>query len=139
VESTPAPTESPTPTPTVSESASPSPTPDSPLEFRFSVLRDLEDMRTGVERARTALDEEGFGQLNWNILKIVFNFTQLEMRVPAATYENEWEKRLARLDAAVSDLSDNSDSLTISTARSKLNNIIKIIPSLEAFAKTIGN
>ncbi len=135
--------ESPTPTSTLTamatESPTPTPTPDSPLEFRMSVLRDLSDMRTGVSRARTAISEEGIGQLNWNILKIVFNLAQLTVRVPEPVYAKEWESRYAKLDAAVSDLSDNSDSLTISTARAKLNSIDKAISALETFARTIGN
>ena len=59
----PSPTTSPTAeaTPSPSESLSPSPsespTPETPLEFRFSALRDLKDLRKDVNDARVGISE----------------------------------------------------------------------------------
>jgi len=105
----------------------------------LSAIRDLDDLAKDISDARTALKEEGLGSFNWNVFEIGFNITQLEMRVPAENIADDWNNRIAQLRSSYEDLSGNLDSLTLSSARSKLSKIENGISPLRRIAKTIGN
>jgi hypothetical protein len=134
---TPTPTPSPTPTPT--PSPTPTPTPESPLEFRFSALRDLGDMRKDVADARKGITENGLGKYSWNIFEIQFNFSQLKSLTPRPEYEEKWNSRLKKLETAVDALEVNDENLTISLAKSRLQSVLNLITPLEALAKSLAN
>ena len=133
----PTPTSSTTPTPT----PTPSPTPESPIDFRFAVIRDLDDMNKDISDALRGISEDGLGKYKWNVFEIVFNMQQLKMRVPQPEYEAKWNQVLEKLDSAVADLEDatDSDGLTISLAKQKLKNVQTKIPAVKSFAKTLAN
>jgi hypothetical protein len=146
-EASPSPSASPsssaTPTPTPTESATPTasatPTPESPLEFRFSALRDLKDLRKDVRDAQQGISEEGLGKFYWNVVEIQFNMTQLETLLPREEYEDRWNAKLAILKAAVEKLDTSDENLTISKAKSQLNAVLNAIPALESIAKSLAN
>lgn len=141
----PSPTTSPSAeaTPSPSESLSPSPsespTPETPLEFRFSALRDLKDLRKDVNDARIGISEDGLGKFYWNVAEIQFNMTQLEMLLPREEYAARWNEKLAILQKAVDALDTSDENLTISKAKSQLNTILNAIPALERIAKSLAN
>lgn len=139
----PSPTASATPTPTPTESATPtasaSPTPESPLEFRFSALRDLDDLRKDVRDAQQGISEEGLGKFYWNVVEIQFNMVQLETLLPREEYADRWNAKLAILKAAVEKLDTSDENLTISKAKSQLNAVLNAIPALESIAKSLAN
>lgn len=126
-----------------SESTSPtpseSPTPETPLEFRFSALRDLKDLRKDVNDARIGISEDGLGKFYWNVAEIQFNLTQLEMLKPREEYEVRWNEKLAILKRAVEAIDTSDENLTISKAKSQLNEILNAIPALERIAKSLAN
>jgi hypothetical protein len=136
---------SPTPEPslTASESPSPtpseSPTPESPLEFRFSALRDLEDMRKDISDARAGISEEGLGKFFWNVVEIQFNMAQLEALLPREEYAEKWNAKLAILKEEVDSLDASDENLTISKAKSQLSAILSAIPALESIARSLAN
>ena len=72
---------SPTPLPEPSSTKSASPTPESSasaesaIEFRFSALRDLGDIRKDVNDARIGITQNGLGKFYWNIAEIEINFS----------------------------------------------------------------
>ncbi len=137
------PTPTPTPTPSESESASPtasaSRTPESPLEFRFSALRDLKDLRNDVKDAQQGISEEGLGKFYWNVVEIQFNMTQLETLLPREEYAERWNSKLEILKSAVEKLDTSDENLTISKAKSQLNAVLNAIPALESIAKSLAN
>jgi len=134
---------SPTPTPTPSESPtatpSESPTPETPLEFRFSALRDLKDLRTDVNDARIGISENGLGKFYWNVVEIQFNMAQLEALMPREEYAERWNQKLEILKKAVAALDTSDENLTISKAKSQLNTVLNAIPALESIAKSLAN
>ena len=69
-------------TPEASPTASATPSPETPLEFRFSALRDLDDLRKDVKDARSGISQEGLGKFYWNMVEIQFNLSQLEGLLP---------------------------------------------------------
>ena len=129
------PSASPTPTPTPSES----PTPETPLEFRFSALRDLKDLRTDVNDARIGISENGLGKFYWNVVEIQFNMAQLEALMPREEYAERWNQKLEILKKAVAALDTSDENLTISKAKSQLNTVLNAIPALESIAKSLAN
>lgn len=133
----------PTPTPSESESASPtasaSRTPESPLEFRFSALRDLKDLRKDVKDAQQGISEEGLGKFYWNVVEIQFNMTQLETLLPREEYADRWNAKLEILKSAVGKLDTSDENLTITKAKSQLNAILNAIPALESIARSLAN
>jgi len=137
------PSASPTPTPTPSESPtatpSESPTPETPLEFRFSALRDLKDLRTDVNDARIGISENGLGKFYWNVVEIQFNMAQLEALMPREEYAERWNQKLEILKKAVAALDTSDENLTISKAKSQLNTVLNAIPALESIAKSLAN
>jgi hypothetical protein len=137
------PSASPTPTPTPSESPtatpSESPTPETPLEFRFSALRDLKDLRTDVNDARIGISENGLGKFYWNVVEIQFNMAQLEALMPREEYTERWNQKLEILKKAVAALDTSDENLTISKAKSQLNTVLNAIPALESIAKSLAN
>jgi len=137
------PSASPTPTPTPSESPtatpSESPTPETPLEFRFSALRDLKDLRTDVNDARIGISENGLGKFYWNVVEIQFNMAQLEALMPREEYAERWNQKLEILKKAVAALDTSDENLTISKAKSQLNTVLNAIPTLESIAKSLAN
>ena len=137
------PSASPTPTPTPSESPtatpSESPTPETPLEFRFSALRDLKDLRTDVNDARIGISENGLGKFYWNVVEIQFNMAQLEALMPREEYAERWNQKLDILKKAVAALDTSDENLTISKAKSQLNTVLNAIPALESIAKSLAN
>jgi hypothetical protein len=137
------PSASPTPTPTPSESPtatpSESPTPETPLEFRFSALRDLKDLRTDVNDARIGISENGLGKFYWNVVEIQFNMAQLEALMPREEYAERWNQKLDILKKAVAALDTSDENLTISKAKSQLNSVLNAIPALESIAKSLAN
>ncbi len=139
----PAPTVSSTPEATISPSESPtptaSPTPETPLEFRFAALRDLKDMRTDVNDARTGITGSGLGKFYWNVAEINFNLAQLEMLLPREEYAERWNSKLEILKIAVNGLGAGEDDLTISKAKAQLNVVLNAIPALESIAKSLAN
>jgi hypothetical protein len=137
------PSASPTPTATPSESPtatpSESPTPETPLEFRFSALRDLKDLRTDVNDARIGISENGLGKFYWNVVEIQFNMAQLEALMPREEYAERWNQKLEILKKAVAALDTSDENLTISKAKSQLNTVLNAIPALESIAKSLAN
>ena len=137
------PSVSPTPEATVSPSESPtptaSPTPETPLEFRFAALRDLKDMRTDVNDARTGISGNGLGKYYWNVAEINFNLAQLALLLPREEYAERWNDKLEILTIAVRGLSAGEEELTISKAKSQLNKVLNAIPALESVAKSLAN
>lgn len=137
------PSASPTPTPKPSESPtatpSESPTPETPLEFRFSALRDLKDLRTDVNDARIGISENGLGKFYWNVVEIQFNMAQLEALMPREEYAERWNQKLEILKKAVAALDTSDENLTISKAKSQLNTVLNAIPALESIAKSLAN
>jgi hypothetical protein len=127
------PSETPSPTPTES------PTPESPIEFRFSALRDLTDMRKDLNDARIGITENGLGKFYWNLAEIKFNLVQLETLSPRDEYAVRWNQKLEILKAAVTDLGAGEDDLTISKAKSQLNRVLNAIPALESIARSLAN
>jgi hypothetical protein len=136
---------SPTPEPSITPSESPSPTPsespspETPLEFRFSALGDLDDMRKDVSDARTGISEEGLGKFFWNVVEIKFNMAQLEALMPREEYADRWNAKLAILKERVESLDASDENLTISKAKSQLSAILTAIPALETIAKSLAN
>ena len=130
-EVTPTPSESPTPTS--------SPTPETPLEFRFAALRDLKDMRTDVNDARTGITGSGLGKFYWNVPEINFNLAQLETLLPREEYAERWNAKLEILKSAVRGLGAGEEELTISKAKAQLNVVLNAIPALESIAKSLAN
>jgi hypothetical protein len=131
--------ESASPTASASPSASESPTPETPLEFRFSALRDLKDLRKDVNDAKAGISENGLGKFYWNVVEIQFNMTQLESLLPREEYADRWNSKLALLKKAVDAIDTSDENLTISKARSQLNAILNAIPALEKVAKSLAN
>lgn len=133
----------PTPTPTPSETATPtpseSPSPETPLEFRFSALRDLKDLRTDVNDARIGISEDGLGKFYWNVVEIQFNMAQLEALMPREEYAERWNQKLDILKKAVAAIDTSDENLTISKAKSQLNTVLNAIPALESIAKSLAN
>lgn len=140
-DSTNSPVATPNETSDVSETPSASPTPESPIEFRFAVLRDIDDMNKDVSDALRGISENGLGKYTWNVLEITFNMQQLKMRVPQPGYEEKWKKLLVSLETSVTQLEEatSSDDLTISLAKQKLKNVQAKIPSIRTFAMTLAN
>jgi hypothetical protein len=138
-------TQSPTPTPSASATPEtsitpdPTPSPESPLEFRFSALRDLEDLRKDVKDARTGISEDGLGKFYWNVIEIQFNLSQLERLMPREAYAEAWTTKLAVLSKAVKEIDTDDENLTISSAKAKLDRILQAIPPLEKIAKSLAN
>ena len=136
-------TQSPTPSPSVTPEASSTPeptrTPESPLEFRFSALRDLDDLKTDVGDARKGISQEGLGKFYWNLIEIQFNLSQLERLLPREAYAENWNAKLAVLSKAVNDIDTDDENLTITSAKAKLDKILKAIPPLEKIAKSLAN
>lgn len=134
---------SPTPeaTPSSSESATPTatPTPETPLEFRFSALRDLKDLRADVNDARVGISEDGLGKFYWNVVEIQFNMAQLEALLPREEYAERWNEKLEILKKAVADLDTSDENLTISKAKTQLNAVLNAIPALESIARSLAN
>ena len=135
--SSPEPTISETPEP--SPTASSTPTPETPLEFRFAALRDLEDLRKDVKDPRNGITQEGLGKFYWNLLEIQFNLTQLEGLLPREEYAEKWNSKLLLLSQAVEAIDTDDENLTISSAKSKLDKILQAIPPLEKIAKSLAN
>ena len=136
-------TQSPTPSPSATPEASitpePSRTPESPLEFRFSALRDLDDLKKDVGDARKGISQEGLGKFYWNLIEIQFNLSQIERLLPREAYAEDWNTKLAVLSKAVNDIDMDDENLTISSAKAKLDKILKAIPPLEKIAKSLAN
>jgi hypothetical protein len=137
------PTASPEPTisetPEASPTASSTPSPETPLEFRFSALRDLEDLRQDVKDARNGITQEGLGKFYWNMIEIQFNLSQLERLLPREEYAEKWNSKLSVLSQAVEAIDTDDENLTISSAKSKLDKILQAIPPLEKIAKSLAN
>ena len=125
------PSESPTPTA--------SPTPESPIQFRFAALRDLQDMRKDVNDARIGISGSGLGKFYWNLAEISFNLAQLQTLVPQEEYAVRWNQKLEILKIAVNELGAEGDELTITKAKSQLNRVLNAIPALEKIAKSLAN
>ncbi len=136
-------TSSPAPSETTSVDPSPEPTesasPDAPIDFRFSALRDLGDMRKDLKEARAGITADGLGRYYWNVAEVEFNMAQLESLVPKDEYAAKWVSALEKLRSKVDLLNPDDDSLTISKAKSGLDNVLKSIAPLEAIARTIAN
>jgi hypothetical protein len=136
-------TQSPTPSPSATPEASitpePSRTPESPLEFRFSALRDLDDLKKDVGDARKGISQEGLGKFYWNLIEIQFNLSQIERLLPREAYAEDWNTKLAVLSKVVNDIDMDDENLTISSAKAKLDKILKAIPPLEKIAKSLAN
>ena len=140
-------TASPTQSPTITVSATPevtatpsaSPSPETPLEFRFAALRDLEDLRKDVKDARNGITQEGLGKFYWNMVEVQFNLSQLEMLLPREEYAEKWKSKLMLLSQAVEAIDTDDENLTISSAKSKLDKILQTIPALEKIAKSLAN
>ena len=144
-EVTSSPTSTASPDPTISETpeasptASSTPSPETPLEFRFSALRDLEDLRQDVKDARNGITQEGLGKFYWNMIEIQFNLSQLERLLPREEYAEKWNSKLSVLSQAVEAIDTDDENLTISSAKSKLDKILQAIPPLEKIAKSLAN
>jgi hypothetical protein len=126
-------------TPLVTATPSASRSPETPLEFRFSALRDLEDLRKDVKDARNGITQEGLGKFYWNMVEIQFNLSQLQMLLPREEYAEKWESKLLLLSQAVEAIDTDDENLTISSAKSKLDKILQTIPPLEKIAKSLAN
>ena len=133
----PSPTVSATPQVTATPSASPSP--QTPLEFRFAALRDLEDLRVDVKDAKIGITQNGLGKFYWNMVEVQFNLSQLEMLLPREEYAQKWNSKLLLLSQAVKAIDTDDENLTISSAKSKLDKILLTIPPLEKIAKSLAN
>jgi len=129
----PTPTVEPTPTPSASRS------PETPLEFRFSALRDLGDMRKDLSDARIGITQNGLGKFYWNVAEVNINLTQLKILEPRDEYAERWNSKLAILDAAVDELGADDENLTITKAKAKLDKVLNAIPGLEAIARSLAN
>ena len=138
-------TQSPTPSPSVSATPEtsvtpdPTPSPETPLEFRFSALRDLEDLRKDVKDARKGISENGLGKFYWNVIEIQFNLSQIERLLPREEYAENWNAKLAVLSKAVNAIDTDDENLTISSAKAKLDKVLQAIPPLEKIAKSLAN
>ena len=138
---------SPNPSPTTTVSATPqvtatpstSPSPETPLEFRFAALRDLQDLRKDVKDAKNGITQEGLGKFYWNMVEVQFNLSQLEMLLPREEYAEKWKSKLMLLSQAVEAIDTDDENLTISSAKSKLDKILQTIPALEKIAKSLAN
>ncbi len=126
-------------TPEPSPTASSTPSPETPLEFRFAALRDLEDLRKDVKDARNGITQEGLGKFYWNLVEIRFNLTQLEGLLPREEYAEKWNNKLLLLSQAIDSIDTDDENLTISSAKSKLDKILQAIPPLEKIAKSLAN
>jgi hypothetical protein len=126
-------------TPEASPTASATPSPETPLEFRFSALRDLDDLRKDVKDARSGISQEGLGKFYWNMVEIQFNLSQLEGLLPREEYAEIWNSKLLILSQAVEAIDTDDENLTISSAKSKLDKILQAIPPLEKIAKSLAN
>ena len=126
-------TQSQSPTPTAS------PTPETPLEFRFSAIRDLGDLRDDVNDARIGISEDGLGKYYWNIVEIQFNMSQLESLLPRQEYAERWNSKLEVLKKAVAKLDTSDEDLTISKAKAQLDAVLNAIPALESIARSLAN
>lgn len=135
--------QSPEPSLSPSESASPSPeaskTPETPIEFRFSALRDLGDMRKDLSDARIGITQNGLGKFYWNVAEVTINLTQLKILEPQEEYAERWNSKLAILEAAVDELGADDENLTITKAKAKLDKVLNAIPALEAIARSLAN
>lgn len=131
----PTPTVEPTPTPTPGASKSP----ETPLEFRFSALRDLGDMRKDLNDARIGITQNGLGKFYWNVAEVNINLAQLEILDPREEYAEKWNSKLEILKSAVTELGEDDEELTISKAKAKLDKVLNAIPALESIAKSLAN
>jgi hypothetical protein len=122
-----------TPTPSVSQ------TPNSQLEFRFSALRDLGDIRKDVSDARVGITQNGLAKFYWNVAEININMVQLEILLPRDEYAKKWNEKLEILKSAIDDLGQDSENLTISKAKVKLNKVLNALPALENIARSLAN
>jgi hypothetical protein len=122
-----------TPTPSVSQ------TPNSQLEFRFSALRDLGDIRKDVSDARVGITQNGLGKFYWNVAEININMVQLEILLPRDEYAKKWNEKLEILKSAIDDLGQDDEDLTISKAKIKLNKVLNALPALENIARSLAN
>jgi hypothetical protein len=122
-----------TPTPSVSQ------TPNSQLEFRFSALRDLVDIRKDVSDARVGITQNGLGKFYWNVAEININMVQLEILLPRDEYAKKWNEKLEILKSAIDDLGQDDEDLTISKAKIKLNKVLNALPALENIARSLAN
>jgi hypothetical protein len=138
-------TQSPEPEPEVTEEATAAPTPtatrtpETPIEFRFSALRDLGDMRKDLSDARVGITQNGLGKFYWNVAEVNINLAQLEILEPREQYAQKWNSKLEILKAAVSALGEDDEELTISKAKAKLDKVLNAIPALESIAKSLAN
>ena len=122
-----------TPTPSVSQ------TPNSQLEFRFSALRDLGDIRKDVSDARVGITQNGLAKFYWNVAEININMVQLEILLPRDEYAKKWNEKLEILKSAIDDLGQDGENLTISKAKVKLNKVLNALPALENIARSLAN
>lgn len=125
----------PTPTPTPSQTQ----TPETPLEFRFAALRDLNDLKKDVMDARKGISEDGLGKFYWNVAEIQFNISQLQSLMPREAYALVWNKNMETLVKLVEDLDVDDENLTITIAKAKLDRVLAAIPALEKVAKSLAN
>ena len=109
------------------------------MEFRFSALRDLDDLKKDVGDARKGISQEGLGKFYWNLIEIQFNLSQIERLLPREAYAEDWNTKLAVLSKVVNDIDMDDENLTISSAKAKLDKILKAIPPLEKIAKSLAN
>lgn len=129
----PTPTVEPTPTPSASKS------PETPIEFRFSALRDLGDMRKDLNDARIGITQNGLGKFYWNVAEVNINLAQLEILDPREEYAEKWNSKLELLKSAVTELGEDDEELTITKAKAKLDKVLNAIPALESIAKSLAN
>lgn len=127
------PSESPSPTESVSET----PIPLSPVEFRAYALGDLADMRKDVADAKKRINDGGFARLLGNVLELTFNVGQLQSITPSEDIAEEWNSKLAKLEAAVDKFSEGVGENSVSATRSDLDEILAAISTLEKFVKTV--
>jgi hypothetical protein len=136
-------TQTPEPTPEATQEATPTPTasrtPETPIEFRFSALRDLGDMRKDLNDARVGITQNGLGKFYWNVAEVNINLVQLEILEPREEYAEKWNSKLEILKSAVSELGADDENLTITKAKAKLNKVLNAIPALESIAKSLAN
>jgi hypothetical protein len=136
-------TPSPEPTPEVSEDPTPTPTasrtPETPIEFRFSALRDLGDIRKDLNDARVGITQNGLAKFYWNVAEVNINLVQLEILEPREQYAEKWNSKLEILKSAVRALGEDDEELTITKAKAKLDKVLNTIPALEAIARSLAN
>jgi len=136
-------TPSPEPTPEITDEATPTPTasrtPETPIEFRFSALRDLGDMRKDLNDARVGITQNGLGKFYWNVAEVNINLVQLEILEPREQYAEKWNSKLEILKSAVRALGEDDEELTITKAKAKLDKVLNTIPALEAIARSLAN